>query len=338
MYKQEYLRKKLQFTISAYSKDKSIVDEYNHLEDKNFGIIDPIVESAKSYISNQTPYRRILEPVWKPSLSINYDSEMFSSFAGISILVLIISFFISICTRGKVRVLSLDFWSGLFDSLFVAVKIGILAFAVLSAVYIIKGLVNHIKRVQEVEEKNRQIQMDNKNIIENNNRLYDERKLQKSNMQKELDCLDVSIKETRAILEKYYTLNIVYPKYRNLTAISSFNEYFKSGRCTILTGHEGAYNIYEEEVRLDRILTKLDIIIEKLEEIKQNQHMLYLAIKEAKNTSENILRELKNISSQNIEIINNTNITAQNSQITAYNTQISAQNTEFLKWYQVYSN
>ena len=102
--------------------------------------------------------------------------------------------------------------------------------------------------------------------------------------------------------------------------------------------NEEITNIFEEEIRLDRILTKLDIIIEKLEQIKQNQYMLYVAIKDAQNTSENILRELKTIKNQNVDILNQAGVIAENSYITACNSQITAQNTEFLKWYHVLSS
>ena len=37
-----------------------------------------------------------------------------------------------------------------------------------------------------------------------------------------------------------------------------FDEYLQSGRCYTLEGHEGAYNLYEEEKFKEIILTKLD--------------------------------------------------------------------------------
>ena len=59
-------------------------------------------------------------------------------------------------------------------------------------------------------------------------------------------------------LVSFYSKNIIYPKYRGLVPIAAFYEYFNSGRCDTLTGHEGAYNIYETEIRMNIIIAKLD--------------------------------------------------------------------------------
>lgn len=331
LYRQEYLRKELSDIVRSYSYDIHVLKEVNNPDRKD-------ERYTQDYrLRYQIPFNKT-QPYEKKE---NYDFNMKDTlvvFAFVGLIALFITFII-VSTVNDVSMFSDWFWSELRKSFFAALKISLVISFVITFVIEMIDYGDYCKCNKKIDKLNADISRRNQSTIDDNNRKYEERRRKAQHYQKQLDYLNkISIKETRNILEKYYNLNIVYPKYRNLTAISSFNEYLKSGRCTMLTGHEGAYNIYEEEVRLDRILTKLDIIIEKLEEIKQNQRMLYLAIKEAKTTSENILRELKSISSQNIEIINNTNVTAQNSQITAYNTQISAHNTEFLKWYQVYSN
>ncbi len=55
-------------------------------------------------------------------------------------------------------------------------------------------------------------------------------------------------------------------------------EYFETGRVSTLAGPDGAYNLYESEVRQDIIINKLDIVIDKLDTIIANQSMLYEAI------------------------------------------------------------
>ena len=65
-------------------------------------------------------------------------------------------------------------------------------------------------------------------------------------------------------LKTLYGLDVIYEKYRNITAIGSFIDYFASGRCTEFAGPDGAYNINENELRLDRITDKMDVIISKL--------------------------------------------------------------------------
>lgn len=84
-----------------------------------------------------------------------------------------------------------------------------------------------------------------------------------------------SLSETRNVLSRLYESNIIYPKYRNMVAMCSIYEYFATGRCTELTGPNGAYNLYESELRQNTIINKLDTIINQLEAIKNNQYMLY---------------------------------------------------------------
>ena len=97
---------------------------------------------------------------------------------------------------------------------------------------------------------------------------------------------DQRINDTKEQLEEaiktknqIYSYGIVYPKYRDLVTIATLLEYIKSGRCMELEGKDGAYNIFEQEKRLDSIVTKLDVIIDSLEVIKNNQYTLYCELK-----------------------------------------------------------
>lgn len=75
-------------------------------------------------------------------------------------------------------------------------------------------------------------------------------------------------------------MDVIFPKYRNIIAVSSFYEYLLSGRCDKLEGAEGAYNIFESELRMNLIINKIDDVIKHLEKIEQHQYMLYSAIQE----------------------------------------------------------
>lgn len=86
--------------------------------------------------------------------------------------------------------------------------------------------------------------------------------------------------ETELRLNKIYDCNIIFPKYRNFTMVSMLYEYICAGRCDSLEGHDGAYNILEVELRLDRIIVKIDQVNQKLEQIKNNQFILYSAIQD----------------------------------------------------------
>ena len=95
-------------------------------------------------------------------------------------------------------------------------------------------------------------------------------------------------------LENLYDLNIIYPKYRNLVAITTIYEYLVSGRCDELEGANGAYNLYEMELRQNIIIGQLSSILDSLEQIKNNQYTLYNEITESNRKSEELLSNLSN--------------------------------------------
>lgn len=78
-----------------------------------------------------------------------------------------------------------------------------------------------------------------------------------------------------ACLEKLYSQNIVYSKYRSLISIATLYEYFESGRCSELEGSNGAYNLYESELRANIIIGSLSQIISDIEQVKNGQYALY---------------------------------------------------------------
>ena len=55
-----------------------------------------------------------------------------------------------------------------------------------------------------------------------------------------------------------------------------------SGRCNKLTGSAGAYNLYEAEIRADRIISNFDKIVEYLNTIKETQYEAYKTVSEIK--------------------------------------------------------
>ncbi len=143
--------------------------------------------------------------------------------------------------------------------------------------------------------------------------------------------INSQLDDTSDALKKLYSINIIHPKYRNLIAIASFCEYFETGRCTQLEGHEGAYNIFENEARLDRIITNQEKILDALDQIKNNQYTLYCAIRESQYHIERISVKLDRVMSLSEQ-------TAQNSAITAYNSKCTAENTAALNSYMLWKD
>ena len=145
--------------------------------------------------------------------------------------------------------------------------------------------------------------------------------------------------ETKNTLEQLYAIGVIFPKYRNLVAVSTMYEYFASGRVSELEGPNGAYNLYEAEVRQNLIINKLDVIITQLEDIKANQYALYIELQATNRTLEGIADDVKRIANSADRIADNTSDIADNtrgiaeaSHITAYCAQVTANNTEALKY------
>ena len=89
-----------------------------------------------------------------------------------------------------------------------------------------------------------------------------------------------------------YEEGIIYSKYRNLVAVSTIYEYLASGRCDQLEGPNGAYHLYEMELRQNIVIGQLSTITEHLEQIKENQYTLYYEIQNANRNSESMLSSI----------------------------------------------
>lgn len=152
-----------------------------------------------------------------------------------------------------------------------------------------------------------------RHIAYENALMEDEKRLQRENnaliyLNQELENLMECYNHTNDVLDKMYGVNVIYKKYHhNFAAVSSFYEYFCSGMVNSLEGPDGAYSRLEYEIRLDIISIKLDILIRQLDDIKQNQFMLYSAITEANAKLDSIVSSCSKIEAgvQNLQIQGN---------------------------------
>ena len=93
-----------------------------------------------------------------------------------------------------------------------------------------------------------------------------------------IDFLNKKNIQTKQALQRIYDENIIFPKYRNFVMVCSLYEYICAGRCDSLEGWNGAYNILENEIRLNHIITQLDQVLASLNQIQKTQSVLYSAI------------------------------------------------------------
>jgi len=184
------------------------------------------------------------------------------------------------------------------------------------------------KKAAETSNANRAAQESYSNaILQDQNRVSRELKA-KNEVLNYYNVMINQLAQTKQALDKLYSADIIHPQYRNIIAIASFYQYIDTGRCTTLDGHEGAYNLYESERQMNMIVSKLDTIIERLDEMQSNQYMLYNTI----NTANNKIDRLTHNSQLALSYAS---ATAANSEIMAYNIQVAAQNTTALKWMEI---
>ena len=175
----------------------------------------------------------------------------------------------------------------------------------------------HSFRVTKDENKQKRIRYEN--AVATNKQQIDRNQKNLSIVNQDYTILQNRYQETRSTLSKYYNLDIVYPKYRNLPAIAMFVQYLDSGRGSQLQGHDGCYNLYEDELRHNIIIAKLDEIITRLDDISASQYEISNAIRRS---NQQIMR-----------LSNQMDITNQHLAVQSYNTQQSAWNTQILGEY-----
>lgn len=203
---------------------------------------------------------------------------------------------------------------------------------------LVGGLVGFLieKLVETIQMKGviRQVELENMEIDRHNEKIRVVNSTAKALARRKAAAVEVrlneiksNINQTKALLDQVYSYDIIFTKYRKLVAVSSFYEYFVSGRCEQLEGHYGAYNKYEDELRHNLIIDKLEEVIVNLKDIKEtleeNQLMLYRAIQEGNSSLQKIERGIQGMSASIQKIENNEEITAYNSRISASNSEIT---------------
>jgi len=100
---------------------------------------------------------------------------------------------------------------------------------------------------------------------------------------------------TLSTLKSHYARGVIHPKYQNLIAISSLYEFIDIGMCTALEGPQQAYYTYEQMKMLDKIITSLEAINNRLDDIRDNQGRLYTAIRSSDDRAKKMVDELQSI-------------------------------------------
>lgn len=276
----DYLKKVVELEKSCYEQDSIL---------KN---LDAESENIRnSIVYNEKPPKPLLEPDYLVFLLVS------------SLLVLLI--FMMFIITGTENFFSGDNYKSIIGTIIVvSCLIGGISNSILSKLKYRKLLISYKQEVHNINLLNEKIDV--------------ESDTKQQHLKSESDEIQKSLSDTRQVLNEYYDLNIIYPKYRDMASVSNILEYLLSGRCDDLTGRDGAYNLLEDDIKFGIIVNKFDDIIGSLEVIKRNQHYLFTAISEAnisiQNLSERIIESSYRMEAKLASIEYTNSINARNTQ------------------------
>ena len=137
------------------------------------------------------------------------------------------------------------------------------------------------------------------------------------------DCqqhLGTLIKERNQL----HSMEVVYGKFLDFPAITTILEYLEIGRCETLKGPCGAYNLYESELRSNAIISKLDQIVDSLEQIKSNQYKIYQVLSSIENETSALSDSMNQMLERMDDYGENLDQIRRSSEATAYYSQKAA--------------
>ena len=218
---------------------------------------------------------------------------------------------------------------------------GVIACVIVIIIYVVGKISGENIRIEEIKKHNEEIIIKNEENKKNHksalklaqnqlNSVKETQSLIIAELNDKRDETDNFINDTKKTLETLYSLDIVFGKYRHIVAVASFCEYIISGRCDGLEGADGAYNLYESELRQNIILGQLDAVIKGLQQIRDAQYMLYEAINESNRIMQNIAYEMNSMSGEIRGLKGAVNEVEKSSAMTAYFTEQTAKNSKLL--------
>ena len=144
------------------------------------------------------------------------------------------------------------------------------------------------------------------------------------------------LKEFLSCRKQLYSFGLVHSKYRAIVPLTSFYEYLDTRRCDSLEGADGAYNIFENELRQNIIISRLDDVISELENIQQNQFLLYSEIQKVNKTLDEMSEKMDRMITISTRAEKVMEQVAFNTAQTAYYSKLNAELTNALGFIAAY--
>lgn len=145
-------------------------------------------------------------------------------------------------------------------------------------------------------------------------------------LKRNAELLRQRAQKSKEILDQYYSLNVLAPKYRSLICVATFLEYLETERCYKLTGHEGCYNLFEAELRQGIIIAQLTNISQQLEQIRANQERAADALECIQRTCSHLTEGIQNLNEK-------MDMALENQRVQTYYAEQTAREQRFLNDY-----
>lgn len=276
---------------AIYNKlsESIVLDSGELIPFKDFNEYDRYLNDKTYKEASQTPQYKTSDLIFKLSSIVMYSGFILGAIA-------VISMFLS-------------------EGLLTAITVGALVAMIIIGIFV--GIANFLMSVANSMEEKAKAKIFNRILSEElvNANEYNEKVCDKI-IDEYNDFVVPTHNKMLKLLEHVYEKNIIHPKYRDFVAISQIYEYIDTGRCTELEGPNGAYNLYESELRQNTIIDRLDVIINQLEQLNRTMRYVANAVNQTNTLLNNISYSLDRIEA-------NTALTAYNTQVTAYYTKLA---------------
>ena len=262
-----------------------------------------------------------------PENQVSVGASMFVTGIVGGILTAIVTFIVRLSDgHGFFKVIN-----ALWTALIIGV-VGVLVFA-----FTVGALIGYARKnkQQKLLDKQHEANMAEyrKRLAEDKSRVERET-AEQARLANDIRLLNSRMAETESHLKEMYDYDILEPDYRNIYAVSSIFGYLKKGRTNSLifdaaTGDKGAYNLYENERRQDRIITNTEEILKKLDQVMESQYMLAEGLRRAAARIDSLSRGVGDFiydARAQLESIENSQA------LIAYNTERTAAEAEMLSW------
>ena len=116
----------------------------------------------------------------------------------------------------------------------------------------------------------------------------------------ELIVNDKMGREIDETLETFYSTHVLDPKYQDLVPVTTMYGYFKEGNCQELTGHNGAYSLYEKELKAGTITGDLAEILARTGNLADAQKGILSQLGKVNGKTEALIDSVDRVNAKNM--------------------------------------